>query len=149
MIPPSLRRGNVPDLDPGTRAGAQRARCMNFFRKFTKSHARPPRGRDVPVPYRSSIQYYHGSTKFSTLWFAMDMVMDSGTFAKEVDGGRLEFQFFLIFCFANMRAVRPHGDTIYTKYTPRTLHIRILPKFSGIFQSLKVFKKFKKNQKCF
>ena len=59
------------------------------------------------------------------------------------------FNFFLIFCFANMRAVRPHGDTIYTKYTPRTSHIRILPKFPGIFQSLKVFKKFKKNQKSF
>ena len=63
MIRPSYRPGNVRNLDPGrvnsqTRAGAPRARAMHkfFSRKFTKSHARPPRGRDAPVPYLSSIQ---------------------------------------------------------------------------------------------
>jgi hypothetical protein len=28
-----------------------------FFRKFTKSRARPPRGRNAPVPFRSPVQY--------------------------------------------------------------------------------------------
>ena len=62
MIPPSYRTGNVPDLDPGrvncqTRAAALRARCMNFFRKFTKSRAHLPRGPDAPVLSRSTQQY--------------------------------------------------------------------------------------------
>jgi hypothetical protein len=30
---------------------------MNFFRKFTKSRAQPPRGSDAPVPFRSTRQY--------------------------------------------------------------------------------------------
>jgi hypothetical protein len=57
------RSRNVPNLDPGrvncqTLAGAPRVRDVwNFFRKFTKSRARPPRGCDASVPYQSSIQY--------------------------------------------------------------------------------------------
>ena len=35
------------------RGRAARVRCMSFSpRKFTKSRARPARGRDAPVPYR-------------------------------------------------------------------------------------------------
>jgi hypothetical protein len=33
-----------------------------FLRKFTKSRARPPRGRYAPVPYQSSILVQYTST---------------------------------------------------------------------------------------
>jgi hypothetical protein len=55
------RSGSCEGKLSNARGRAARARCMIFFRKFTKSRAQPPRGPYAPVPYRSSIQY-EGST---------------------------------------------------------------------------------------